>query len=641
MSTEWSSVAGPLLVAVAIIVVPGTIVRLAGWRPRELTPYLLIPAMSVAIVALAANAAPLVGLAWGPLPVVLATAGVSAVAVCMRQRRHEEADPRQRTGQFYAAAIGIVAAATFLGWQMLNAFVGPENISQTFDNIVHLNSITLALSEGDSSAFQIGRTSDIGFYPNAWHSVVTLVAVMTGVDTPAAVNVGTLVIAAVVWPASSMAIASAIFRGRAAATLGSAALSTGFAAFPLMLLGFGVLYPNMTGYAILPAGLASIWLLMQSRSGLSAVRNGALLLLVCAGVGLGHPNAFLALFAFGAAMNTVQLLLNAVAARAVGPWIVWGVVTVGLLGSGAVLWRFARTGSSMSQWGPWTGTGQALWEGIIASPRSLPVTIVTALLIIVGIVVSIVRPRFLPVLAPFVVAVLLFVNASGTTYSFLRDALTNPWYNDSFRLAALLPIAAIPVATVAIVAIADLGAKAATRLALPRPLTPILGAVAAVALFAVLATGPNAQAGVASTRSTFELNEASALLTSEEHSLLGRLDTEVPANAVIIGNPWTGASLALALADRTVLERHVFGSRTTDEEYLDANLSKIDSDPRVCQAVRRVGATYVLDFGHQNVFNSETSGLERSGLNDLTPSRHLVLVDSEGPNARLFRIEGC
>ena len=110
---------------------------------------------------------------------------------------------------------------------------------------------------------------------------------------------------------------------------------------------------------------------------------------------------------------------------------------------------------------------------------------------------------------------------------------------------------------------------------------------------------------------------------------------------MLIVNPWTGGSLAYALAGREVLELHVFGTRTDDEEYVDAHLADIDDDPRVCEAVDRLGAEYVLDFGSQNVFKSKNSGTERSGINDLEPSDRLVLVDAEGDDARLFRIEGC
>ena len=44
--------------------------------------------------------------------------------------------------------------------------------------------------------------------------------------------------------------------------IAAAALSTGFGAFPILLFDFGVLYPNATAYAVLPAGLAAVWMLL-------------------------------------------------------------------------------------------------------------------------------------------------------------------------------------------------------------------------------------------------------------------------------------------------------------------------------------------------------------------------------------------
>jgi hypothetical protein len=278
---------------------------------------------------------------------------------------------------------------------------------------------------------------------------------------------------------------------------------------------------------------------------------------------------------------------------------------------------------------------------VLASPHSFSITLVSAALIVVGLVAAAFRPRRITVIVPFAVALFMFVLVSGTGYSFFRDMVTNPWYNDSFRLAALLPAAAIPVATLGAVTVVDVAALLARRWSLPKALRTTGAVIAAGALFSTLGAGPDIQDAVAWGRGAYVLDHGSALLTSDELKLIDRLDETTPPDALILGNPWTGTSLAYALADRPVVEKHVFGARTPDELYLERHLRNIDSDPRVCEALSRVGATYILDFGSQNVFNSPSAGTDHAGMNDLPPSQHLTLIDSEGPKARLLKVTGC
>lgn len=639
MNGDWLSAAPSFAVASGLLVVPGVLVIAAGWGFRRLGHLLLAPAVSVAVIAVAAVAAPLAGLDWGLVPVALLTAIAAAIAYVVRRWVGESRPPRPSRAAVAAVVGGIVVAAGIITAQLTYAFVEPESISQTFDAIVHLNSIRYAIDSANASAFHIGDTSDIPFYPNGWHSLVSLTAEMTGASVPVAINSTNIAIGAIAWPASCMALGLAFLGERASAALATAALSTGLGAFPIMLLWFGVLYPNMTGYAILPAGLAAAWLLVRARGGRTVVRQALLLVVVCAGVGLGHPNAFLALFALGGCMVMVQLLIDAIDRRAGRVWLVNGLVAVGVLVIGAALWRYSRTPVEMSGWGPWTGTREAIVQGVLLSPRGIPVPILVCALVAIGIVAAIARPRRLVFAVPFAVSLFMFVLVSGTDFSFFRDMVTNPWYNDSYRLAALLPMGAVPLGALGAVTLVDAGARLGQRMRLPVVAMRATGIVAAAGLFAVGAS-PNVTSMMEMARGEYLLTDSSRLLTADERALIERLDETTPDDARIAGNPYTGVSLAFALGGREVVEEHAFGARTDDEAYLGLHLRDIDTDPRVCDAVRGANVDYVLDFGSQNVFNRPELSADRSGLDDLPDSESFVLVDSEG-DARLLRIEGC
>ncbi|WP_162815466.1 DUF6541 family protein [Microbacterium arborescens] len=635
---SWFSVLPSLLIAVVILIVPGLVVIAAGWGLRTPTRWLLAPAVSVTIAAGAATVAPLVGLPWGVWPMLVMTVVITGIAVLLRRLAGPDPLTAPRRADV-TALLSLAFAAVVNTVLFARAFGAPANIAQRFDNIVHLNAIGLATQVGDASPFQIGATSDIPAYPNGWHAFTALVVELTGSSVPVGVNVANLAIVAILWPASAMALSAALFRQRRLVFIASAALSTGFGAFPALFFNWGVLYPNLMGYAMVPAGLAAVVLSMEERRG-GLVRALLLAALIGGGVFLGHPNAFLALLAFATVFVVSSLTARVVSNPTRVDWVLLASVTAGLALVSVAVWTVFRTSPEHSWWSPWQDPAQALGQGLLVAPRGFTPTVTIAVLLIAAAVAVARRPRLLPSVLPFAVAVLLFVVASGLRIDHpVREILTNPWYNDSNRLAALIPLAAVPAATLGAVVIVDASRRLAARLGLPRWSRQLAGAVA-LALLATVALGPNARIALAEVREAYAYTEEAPILTEEEQALLERLDETTPPDALIIGSPRTGASLALAFAEREVTERHVFGSPSEDLLFLNRHLRDIDEDPQVCSVVDRLGIDYVLDFGRHDVMDQSLAPAY-DGVQDLDPGEHLVLVDSEGTDARLFRIEGC
>jgi hypothetical protein len=642
MGDTWIDMAPALIVAACLATIPGVAVVFAGWRRRRPGLYFLAPAVSIAIIAVAAVAAPIIGLGWSPIPVLCLTV-LAAVSAYLIGRRSPDTAPERWTAP--AAMIVITAAlvaAVLLGWRLATTFGSPQNISQTFDAIVHLNTVAFAIDTSNASALHIGATSDIPFYPNGWHAFTALVATMTGVSVPAAVAVANIAIGAIVWPASCLALTWALLGPRIAALVATAALATGFGAFPLLLLDFGVLYPNTVAYAALPAGVAAAVFAIEARiAPAERVRRGLLAVALAGGIALCHPNALLALMAFFAVIAGRRWIVAAARATDLRVRVTASAGVAALIVTGVALWLFSRTNEEMSRWGPWQTAGQALGEALSGAPRQYPVTIIVCALIVSGLIVVARHPVYVDVALPFAAAVVLFIAAAGVNVDNpIREFLTNPWYNDPYRLAALLPAATIPVASLGAATIAESLGRAIARVRRPATVRPV-GALALAAIAFSVAWGPNVTHAAEMARGNYLSTPESRLLDTDEQELLDRLPELVDEDAVIVANPWTGASLAYALAEREVLEKHAYGIRTPDEVYLDGNLADINDDPAVCEAVNRVGAEYVLDFGDRNVFDNPGAGTDHEGLNNLEPGDHLVLVGETGPDARLFRIEGC
>lgn len=636
--TNWVSLVPAIAIAVGVLVLPGLAVLLAGWR-ASFIHVLTAPVVSVGILAVTGVIGGALGIPFG-LPLVAATTG-TGVMIALLLRKWSGFAPRAPfwSGRSLLTLAGVLAAAVLIGSQCVAAFISPDNISQTFDNIVHLNSAAFGQITGNVSPFHIGATSDSPFYPNGWHAVTVLVAEMSGVSIPQAVNATNLAIASCAWPMGATALAWVIFPRSAVAPVATALLSTAFGAFPMLLLSFGVLYPNVLGYAMVSPALAAVIqaFRVERRTSL-VVREAVLLLAVSAGVGLAHPSAYLALLAFIFAWALAWLVRVVMSATSLRSKALSATAVCALAVGLALVWHVARTPFEMSRWSPWQRPAQAFGEGVLVAPNGLPMTLAVTAVLIIGIISAARgRSRLGPTLQ-FAVGVLLFVLVAGFDVGHpVREFLTNPWYNDPYRLAALLPIAALPIATLGVVTIWE---------AVRRPTSSVKWArrglsIAGVLGLAVATQGPSVAAGIEATRLAYTYSDNSALLTTAERELLERIETVTPDDALIAGNPRTGVALAYALGGREVLEKHVFGQLTDEERYLNQHLSEIDNDPLVCEAVRETGVDFVLDFGRQDVHNAQDSIRDYDGIQNLVPSESLELVDQEGDSARLFRVVGC
>ncbi|MEK8228031.1 DUF6541 family protein [Oerskovia sp. M15] len=128
------------------------------------------------MIAIASVGVAFLGLPWS----VGAVAGVTAVLALLVGIVRAVADKRPRTyvarsGGFWIAAAATIVGSALLDRRLMFVFGTPESISQTFDNVFHLNALRLIQETGDASPFNLGTISEIGFYPAAWHSVVSLV----------------------------------------------------------------------------------------------------------------------------------------------------------------------------------------------------------------------------------------------------------------------------------------------------------------------------------------------------------------------------------------------------------------------------------------------------------------------------------
>lgn len=645
MSFVWAVLAAVLLLGV-VGGVPAWSLGLRGlWQVAAATPFALTIIGGTAVIA------PLLGVAWSALPVLIVTLLVSAAIYAARRLLARRSAAGVATAATSVRAdiwmlAGLLVAAIALGSQVMMAIGAPDRISQTFDNVFHLNGVRYILDTANASSLHLGyMTSPDGtlpFYPAGWHDVVSLVVQMGGISIPVAVNAVVLVTAAVVWPASALVLTRTLFGSSLPIAVGTVAAAVSVPAFPLLLMDYGVLYPFQLGLAMLPVAIAATVRVLHLVAGEAPVGTGWWVLAlvgIIPGLAITHPGAVVAWLAL-----TVPMFL-AFAWRRFrrGGAVVRVLVIVGLVAygtAGRLLVRTLRPPLEARMWPLQLRTLDAVFQGLTLSMWYAVPAVVAAMAVLAGIVWVLVDRTLVGTLAVAMwgIGVILFVAVSSLQWQQLRDALTGSWYNNLPRLAAILVIALVPLAAFGIARTWHaIAARAMQRRAeaLP-PWRAAIGAAIGVAVVCLAMVGAVPR-GIEWASYAYRLDPSSPLLSADEYALLRRVPDHVPPGTTIAGSAWTGASLAYAISNRPVLMPHTLMQITQDIETIDAGLDTAQPGSPVCAALADRHVGFVLDFPGPEVHGGSH---DFAGLDGLAQSSSVRLVDSQGP-AALYQIVAC
>jgi hypothetical protein len=627
--TAWIEQAPALLVALALLVVPGLPVALCVRGVSSVVRLGLAIGVSLGIVAAASLVAPVLGLSWGLLPVGLVTAPVWIVAAVLRFfDRAEPGDVRTRSRGTWIA-IGVA----FLGWMViLLAGIGrPDHPSQLYDGLFHLNAVEFIAATGDASPLHMTMATpnlETSFYPTLWHALVSLVLPAAG-SVVAATNVTTLAVVALVWPVALATLTAVAFPQHARAALWAPLLGFGISVFPLGFLNWGVLYPNLLGTALIPVLLAAVLLAFAPAAGWTRRTLRILIVLAIVGsTGFAHPSALL-----GAVALLVPYLL----------WRAWRLAVSGgrrtrvLLGVAVVIGLIALTvvwleaNVTTHEWLPRLTISQALGEVAFLNPVNRSTGLLLGPLAALGIW-RLAKERMWWVLWSYAVSVGLYLVASWLPVLWLRSAVVGLWYDDTTRVAALLAMWGIPFAAIGATVVGDwlAGLWRARRRALALAIMAVVALAAATHLLAI-------RNDLGYMRDvSFRFDAQSQGLSPDEAQLFERAAEELPEGSLVIGDPLTGAGLLFAYTGDDVVFPHVTGRYGRDASVLARYF--VDGGPEVCDAAERLGVTHAMDFGDTVLYQNHYTTYD--GLHDLDDSPILTEVDRVG-DAVLYEITGC
>ena len=659
--------------AVLVLGAPGLPTVLA-LRLRPLTTIAATVPTSLVMVAVTAEIGHVLGIPWSfASPLVLGLLVGGALAVLTRRRARATApaaEPatapdgadvlqqheRDRTApaeRFLATARGgaiAVLTGGLLGGgcvlvRALTMMGGINAVNQTYDNVFHLNAVRHILRNADGSAWVVGGLTTLpgneGYYPAAWHQLVSLVVQLSGQEIVLGSNVVMLLLAVVVWPVGLMALMRTCTTAGPVGWMAAGTLAGITGAFPLSLMYWGIVLPYFLSMSLMPlivimvshlAGLAP-----RSAQRLSGGQVAVLLPVVCAAIALAHPQGVFVGMVLG-----LPILVWGTAARARDRWApglaprprLWPLATltaVALIGSAAA-WIELRPSQSSAVWKPNASLKEAIGQAISLAPNHTPTFLPLGLVMLVcaAVVLLLTRSRWL--VAPWLAATAMSIITRSTPEGDLRYLLTGNWYTDNNRTTAIIAVAAIPVLALAIEHLLRLASRRYPRLDGASGL--VAGALIAVLVLAMGVLSPGSRVN----QSYFEMEwQTSGLLSADERELLERLPEVVPEDAVIATNAWNGSSLAYAISDRQVLNTYMGFQAEPEVHLLNAELDDAQEKPEVCDATEELNVEYALDFGPQEIHGRTAT---YTGLNEISETGAAEVVLQVG-EAKLLRMLPC
>lgn len=656
----WLEGVAAVAVAIVVISLPGASLALA-LRQTGLPLWALAPPLSLTVFTLVGEGARLVGLPWG-IEITTAVIGASFLLVAIsisRQWRRGWRPNKPAFGSLIVLA-SLAVAAILIGAQLAAGIGSFNSFSQTFDNIFHLNGVRYILDQEQASSLTLGgftrSSGEVGFYPAGWHTLVSVVVLLSGASIPVATNALTLVVAALVWPAGILWLGRICLGSGHTTSLIIGIVAASVPTFPLLPIYFGVLYPFLLSTAFLPATLAltSVVLISvrEATNNPTEIVDGQVLrlllivTLIVPALMVSHTSAVVVWLVGSAGIYLVWLLTTWFLLTKRQRW--WHAALFTALLFFAILafallrpvWGASPFAGRLTALEALTQLGSFSIYGVSPNP-------ILALLSLAGLTLAL-TSREMWVRIPgimFAVFAGLFIAVASMPDIGLRYILVGTWYQDTNRVAALL---AIPMTLVVALA-ADRLLRQILKLPPIRGRRHIRRVIIVIVLGGLIWAGQShgISDSVRNVRASFALTDTSALLTNDELALVQRLPESLEPGARILVNPWFGGAIAYALMGFDVSSRHIFVDPGREVDILTNRLVEAQSGGELCNLVNYTGFGYVLDFGGATVIPDSAQGKNPPesehryrGLRHLEGSSVFELIDAQG-EAKLFKIVGC
>ncbi|MFF0143657.1 hypothetical protein ATK36_3819 [Amycolatopsis sulphurea] len=623
-------------------VVFGAAAGLRGWTLAASGPVL-----SFGIVALGVPVLGGLGVRWELLNVALWTVVLSAVAFALAfvvrrftARRHgdwtegEPSTDRSVRGQVLiglGVLVGLgVGTATFL-----RGVHSVDRVQQGWDAPFHANLVRWIAEHGDARPSTVGTIANLPnqtdyFYPDTYHALLALVFGKGGLTMMPTLNFAALAVILCV-PLGVAAMCHA-WRMPALGTAAAAAVSTWFTAFPYDSLWRGPLWPYVAGVAMIPAMLAIARHLLRPRGIAGPVAIGVG---VAGLTGLHTSIVFVIAVYFLLILLAVVFRFEKIEWRRSAPSLIATVVLAAVLGIPLVLPSLYNAGGVTSAyWASEATVSGGLGETLTFSPMAAFPQWWIGVPALIGVVLMVRQRRMLWMFAAYVVFGGLFA-ATVSLETPLIHTLTGIFYNDHWRIAALVPLSG----AVAFGVFTETTAGWLARKVQPRlKLQPVTVTLLAAVLIGVVVTGLSRGAYLGRNSSTLGINYGAdgPAVSKDEIAAYDWLAKHTEPGERVMNDKSDGSVWMYALAGVTPVEWTYYGAPPdTKAGFLGLWLDEIDKYPQVRKDLTELHVRYVVQGKGRVTADAKPS----IGVSKLTAGPDFQ-VAFENAGATIYRIKG-
>ena len=670
---SWLATIPLLLFAVVLAFGPGYAMGWALRVPVRLRVF-YAPLLTFALVAVSAIVLGKTGIPWNlisfvPVAAVMVAAAAGVMHLVGRRWPSAVPDASSEAAENWAGntvpLAWPVVGAVLGGFLTLHAtqhmVFGPEAFSQTLDNSFHMNAIRWIQEHGDASSLTLGAVAAANqeptFYPAGWHDFVYLIYSTTGTSIATATIVMILLAAGIIWPCSLVAMCLSIPHLRPLQALAIPALTCGFFAFPGLLLFWGVLFPNLLGYALLPAFVALLLHMIQlmARREYSFVLSLSLTILVgLGGLALVHPNAVVSAAVFAVPMllgGVVQVLRTRGAStreRLVGTGVL-----VALIAGCVTIWLSLRPSEEASDlWTAIMSEGEAVYQFLFlglenANPLggNFAPAYLLGFLALWGVGYLLYKRRNLWLIGSWMLVGYMWIIAASVPRGDFRLLMVAPWYTDHFRLAALVVFPAVLLAGIGLGGAVE-GIFVRIMHAIPREkhakVAPAMMGASMVLVLVVAGLSSRTPAmhdATLQVADRYKVTPTSDILNQDEMNVINEIPKIVPKDDVIVNNPWDGSAYIYALADRHLTSYHFEFQTSPKYAAILNDLKDARTNPEVCREVNQYKAHWYVHLENQGNFGPAQQK-NYDGMVAAIDTDVLTPVYSSGPMT-LYRISAC
>ncbi len=670
------------LVAVVIgilLYVPGYLLAKCFYF-KSCTSFAIAPAFSIFLYVLLGIAYGAVGepVAWWSIVVpAFALPMVAMLVSSFVSRKRFIAKAAEQVVEWKVVLLYVAVGIFIVGIYFVKDLNGAGSFAQLYDNASHLNGIRSMVENGNYSILLYGLYSaeEVGsgiaptevsgsFYPAAWHLVTALGSAITNAEATVSENASLAVFMGVLFPASVSLLMSRIFCENQIIIIGSL-VTLGFTAFPWGFLTFGPLYSNLAAFCLVPLSICCISSVFSSA--VSAKRRFAWLFVFaisCVTLASLQPNAVFAVVVLGTPFCAAEFffLLEKRGIRKRTAAALCGISVVALIAVWALAWSSPLfEGVVAYPWPAFESKQQALFGILSLSLRSFTPQWLLGALVLIGFVWTVVKKKYRYLAISYLISSAIFIVCASSD-GVLRSILAGFWYNDAYRIAALVGLSSIPLASIGGFFVLTLVTGAVRNLRMPSAFAPI-GCMALFVLGAISVFSPvgliqgedceEAAFGVVNDKLNWISSPDTRRYTVEEADFVRRamaLTKDDPGG--IVNVPYDGSVFSYGADGANVM----FRSYATAGEYFEKSesvlvregLNLIADNMDVREAAHELGAKYVLLLDCEGMGSVISSLDDDMAASDCYEYRGIVAINEQTPgfdliaseeDMRLYRID--